>query len=410
MDKIINSDNLKIIKHDEILFADKFLLESKDDNAKKKLMQTWIHDLLYCKINIPFKENELDFVFFRSFIRDDYRLFFSDVFSCVKHGNNIIIEDYKIKSSEINAEASRFLISMKKFYYSFSANTPYDRACMYVRLCYYYLVFSHVAKLKFKNIVFFSDMQPVENLIAQYARMSGKTTMTLQHGLYVDYGDYETVNAINYLHQPSEYFLSWGEDTKATIQKYHPETKIVICGKPRITLPTEVKIEGENQVKGKYLTAVLDQRIFDEQNISMLKVASDYAKIAGYNLNVRFHPSNDKKIYNALDIDFIEDQSIKDSEFVVGHTSSLIYEALNLGIPSYKYESTIPSLQLPHELVFSSVEQLQKCLAENHDFKKIGKKYISFSGDESKVKYTNFFDTIYKNSCEKMFSPISLEI
>lgn len=408
MSNSIVENNFKNIDLDEILYADKFYLENNDVNFKRKLLKPWLRDLLFCKIDIPEINNDLDFVFFRSMNRDDYKLFFDDIFMCSSCGNNIKIEEYKKKSARINLDASRILANMKHFYYSFSASTPIDRACMYIRLCYYYLVFSHVAKLKFRNIVFFSDMQPVENLIAQYARMSGKTTITLQHGLYVDYGDYKTVNAINYLHQPSEYFLSWGEDTKATIRKYHPDTKIAICGKPRITLPTEANTERKNPVAGKYFTAVLDQRIFDEQNIAMLKIASDYAKKTGIKLNIRYHPTNDRKIYDALGIDYVEGFSIKDSEFVVGHTSSLIYETLNLGIPSYKYESLIPCLPLPRDLVFNSVAQLQKCLAGKQDFRHIGSRYLSCSGTESLEKYTAFFDTIYKESCNKTCVAISL--
>lgn len=395
MNGLINCDNFKKIKHDEVLYADRFFLESKTEEEKKNILQSWLKDLLYCKIAIQEIDKCLDFVFFRSLSRDDYKLFFKDVFSCVASGNNIIVEEYKIKSNKINSEASRMLINMKKFYYAFSANTPLDRACIYIKLCYYYLVLSYISKLKFKSIVFFSDMQPIENLIAQYSRMFGKTTITLQHGLYVDYGDYKTVNVINYLHQPSEYFLSWGEDTKETILKYHPETKIIICGKPRITLPTEINVDEENQNYNIYFTAVLDQKIFDEQNISMLRLVSEYAKKSGMTLNVKYHPSNDRNIYNALGIDFTDNLSIKDSKFVVGHTSSLIYEALNLGIPSYKYESVIPCLQLPGELVFDSLDKLQKCLTSEHDFRFIGSKYISYSGNDSLDKYTVFFDNIF---------------
>ena len=51
---------------------------------------------------------------------------------------------------------------------------------------------------KFKQmVVVFADMR-IDNAIAQSFKRRGIQTATLQHGLYVDYGNAETINRVNY--------------------------------------------------------------------------------------------------------------------------------------------------------------------------------------------------------------------
>lgn len=395
--KVIHSENdlnleiLKQIDFNKVLYADQYHLSQLNVEQKNKERGVWLDNLLHRRLNMPLKL-DTDYVFLRTMRRDDYKTLFHEILSCVEPNNRTAVEDVLGLQSEINPLASKNLLDFRWLYHAFDAETAFDRSCLFIRLCDYLLVLQNTLNWDFKNLICFSDMQPIENLVVQYYRLLHKKTVTLQHGLYVDYKDYDSVNSINYLHHVSEYFLSWGEETKALISRYHPHSKIIICGKPIATLSEKTKPSGK-RVK-KYCSVVLDQRIFDQENFEMIEIVSNYAKQHDLDVNLKYHPQNNRHKYRSSGYEFHEDLELEQSEFVIGHTSSLIYELMGRNVRVFKYKSDKPCLQTPEDIMFSSAKDLQRKLEAFIDYKKYFQAFISYSGQESLDKYKKYFAEI----------------
>lgn len=377
------------VDFDQVLYADRYELRNRAVLGKWRNLLSAIRCLFFTSYRFPAPKS-IDYVFFRSLVRDDYKVLFRKISSTVDDSKKAVIDDYIKEHNRIAPKGIAFLFLKLPSLFKFKADSTFERIYLYLRLCFYYRQISALSKFDFKVLVLFSDMQPVENLAAQHFQQRGKTTVTLQHGLYADYKDFLTINTINYLHQPSEYFLSWGRDTADLIKKYHPHRKTVICGKPisHHTVSPQ-RLAGEK----RYITVVLDQNIFQSYNIAMLKILSEYSKNNSLQLNVRYHPYNQKRVYEGLKLNFRADLPLEGSAFVVGHTSSMLHEVMLLDIPVLKFASDVPCVNIPDALVFSSLQEVDYAIQESFrlDFKALSKKYISCSSEESLQQYSHFF-------------------
>lgn len=381
---------------DQVIYADRHELENRLRTGKKYSLLYAARSLFFTKLRFPGKR-KADFLFFRSLVRDDYKILFGAISGTVDESSKIIVEDYLKCSRGMSLLAIVLFIAKFKECFKFKANGTYERLYLYMRLCFYFRVLQATKMYEFKHLVLFADMQPVENLLSQYYNNANKTTVTLQHGMYVEYENYSTVNSINYKHQPSQYFLSWGDETKQLILKYHPTRTVFVCGKPVIHgLHAEKTRRCDSK---KYFTIILDQNIFEEQNMQLLNVCNAFSHERNVLINVRFHPYNHrpKYRYKTKHMKFSEDLDLFSSEFVVGHTSSLLYELLAIGVPTYKFVTDIPCVSFPVDLSFSTEFELKKIVDRTYDFHEIGKYYISCNSDESLFKYKKFFDFILEN-------------
>ncbi|RGP38592.1 hypothetical protein D1012_00190 [Pseudotabrizicola alkalilacus] len=216
----------------------------------------------------------------------------------------------------------------------------------------------------------------------------GVPTVTLQHGLYVDYGDYDTVNKINYMHQPSEYFLSWGPETSELIGRYHPETRIVECGKPLIF---NASPPAGTAASAPYVSLFLDQKPFQAQNIEMIEIVLAYAQLKGMEVKVRFHPSLPKAEILKRYPGMTEQLHFTDAALIVGHTSSLLYEALALGCRVMRFATDIPAIPLPDNSQFSTLHELEQKLTLAQD-KDLWRRYFTALGEDALQNYRTFFD------------------
>jgi hypothetical protein len=237
-------------------------------------------------------------------------------------------------------------------------------------------------------------MQPIDNILVQHANKNGIASTTLQHGLYVDYLECKNINMTNYKNTCSDYFLSWGEDTRRLINKYHPETKVVVCGKPI-----------QDQRKGKresgFFTVVFDQNIFHEFNIKLLSIAYEVAGINGLKVNLKLHPYNKIQWYGVRKEITTLNQNIMDSRFVIGHTTSILFELMRLGLPVFKLKSQIPANRIDPALVFSDCRELLikiKKYSGKFGFREYGKYYLKFLGAGSLKKYEIFFRKLENGS------------
>jgi hypothetical protein len=332
-----------------------------------------------------------DFLFVKSLNRSDYDLFFDDVMACVPEGASYISKDVSVgQQSSINFKALKLFIELRPFYKLIKASNELERACLYIRLCQYYYIYTCLLPIQYRVLVCFADMQPVENLIAQISRSNCLVTVTLQHGMYVDYGELNTVNRVNYEHQPSEYFLAWGGVTADLVRRYHPGNFVLTVGKPNIYA---------NYTQGKclegldYITVIMDQHWYDKENVDMLNLLGEYCATNGLMINVKFHPTNKHVIYEKLGVPYRTDLDMSGSLFVVGHTSSLAYELLVMGHKTYFYRTSAPRLPTDERIVFSDVKQLKSVLSKDYP-KDVAGYYIQYFGGDSRERYRLFFASL----------------
>lgn len=379
---------------EDILFADSFHLVGKSAEEKRSILKNWHKDFISSFFRFPNLKND-QVLFIRSLVRDDYEMMFSLVRDQVS-GPVVCIEDfaYRFQDARLNIEASRFMVQ-NRYLYKIAGRLPnvdsLDQACLYIRLCKYKFILDYFcASPKPSAAIFFADMQPIEHLLSRHFRYQGVTTVTLQHGLYVDYANYDTVNKINYLHQPSEYFLSWGPSTSELIRWYHPDTKIVECGKPLIFSADPPF--GAKSTR-PYIAILLDQKPFHSQNEEMIEIVQVYALRRGWDVRVRFHPSLPKAAILAKYPFLTEQLHFSDAQMVVGHTSTMIYEALALGCHVMRFATEIPAISLPRESEFRTLDEMEARAALPTP-RELSKRYFSAVGGRALDNYRTFFDKI----------------
>ncbi|UWQ86103.1 glycosyltransferase family 2 protein [Leisingera caerulea] len=378
----------------DILYADLHSLRNKTDEAKQELRSAWLRDFLYSSYHLP-EQRETDTVFFRSLVRDDYKKLFHTVIEASGVRDRVVVEDYQDRTepARLNAAASRYMLEHADLFNVLDIPDPLDRACCFVRACKYGFILDHFRKMTFKTLVCFADMQPVEHLLARYFRAQGRTTVTLQHGLYVDYSGMDTVNVINYKHQPSEYFLAWGQHTAGLIKAHNPGANTVICGKPDLArLSAPGTYAGSEKAE---ILVVMDQEIFQKKNVEMLRLVYGYAAQHGKDVRVRFHPQNNRAFYRKSFPGITEKHDITGASVVAGHTSSLLFEASAIGLPVVQFASDTPTIPLPDERRFTDAQSLDAAMqaARLPERAGDGQPIIEAIAYDSREKYRQFFET-----------------
>lgn len=328
-----------------------------------------------------------EYLCFRSLDRADYQELFESVVGTIQ-SSKIVVQNFRRRrkvpafKALLNLLVNLYLLPKLRVW-------PWrTRLYLYCRVAWYSVVLQKVAKLKFEKLLVFADMQPLDNLLIQY--FPDKCSITLQHGLYVDYGNSDTINVANYRNQIANYFLAWGQDTATLIAKYHPRTRVSICGKPNLGQHPEHAIRSTEE----YFSVVFDQNLFQQYNFRLLETAYEFSKQTGLKFHLRFHPWNNPRTYSVDEKFLVENRSLSGSRFVIGHTTSLIYELLRIGVPAFKLRSPEYALSTPSHFQFGCVTELQALSMRNFSAEEcvqIGKSYISAYGEESLENYREFF-------------------
>ncbi len=206
--------------------------------------------------------------------RNDYDVLFDTIYNSCHSISKCKYEFSLKKTLFFNIGVLFKLIKNIKIFTSLDKGSFIGRVYLYVTSVYCLNVLEKIVKCyKFKYLVTFADMQPVDNILVQYSKNKAITTITLQHGLYIDYSFFRNVNMVNYMNVTSDYFLSWGRDTKALINKYSPGSRVVICGKP---IP-----DIDNLETADYFTVIFDQNLFHEFNKKLRRLRMKYLKSWG---------------------------------------------------------------------------------------------------------------------------------
>ena len=230
-----------------------------------------------------------------------------------------------------------------------------------------------------------ADMRPIENYLIQYFKSKNKKTVTLQHGLYIDYSKSKNINEVNYKNVVSEFFLSWGNETKELINKYHPHCNVVLCGNP--TIKTN-RLEKNK----KFFGIVFDQELLKHYNKEILQIGQQLAKDLNMKIILRLHPRNNINDY-IIDKNLIVDENIEEAMFVIGHTTTMLYTLMKSGMPVFKYKTQIPSNNIEDRFLFSTGKEIRKKILDikstNYMIK--GNYYLEYINDDSLLSYKTFY-------------------
>jgi hypothetical protein len=378
---------------DKILEIERYLFAQK---KHRLLTKFFLRKLLYVFLKRPVfgpLKTKTDFLFLKVMQRDDYQKLFDDI--CAQCHSDKVVADIGYEKS--NFPSLRKLIYLVRhrevIAMLWRANGRKEFLFCMPSILEYLEVFDTLKRLSFRHLVVFADMQPIESLMVQAANHTGTiNTVTLQHGLYIDYGEYDNINCTNYKNQVSRHFLAWGEATQNLIERWHEEVQVTICGKP-IQAP-EVDCSD-----GDYFTVLFDQNMMYRYNKEMLDICYAVRNETGLKLNIRFHPRNNPKRYIDETTDIYINQEIAGSRFIIAHTTSLIHELMRTGTIVYKYQSDIPSHDVPVQYTFATADGLLALLKDHqHDARQecmeYGKQYIRYIGDASLMKYRHFFERL----------------
>jgi hypothetical protein len=344
--------------------------------------------LLFKKYKLSVKKNKkkVDFLFFKSLHRSDYDLLFQHIKGqCYK--DNTIVESHISYGLDWG-----FVFEIKeniKYFYKINANSMIERLYLFFSFMFYTKIIKYLKKYEFKYLVVFADMQPVDNLVSQYFHILQKKTITLQHGLFVDYSGHYNISSVSYKNVVSDYFLSWGEENKKLISRYNPLCKVLVCGNPIIE-PHKMA----DEVDEIFFTVFFDWDVFKKENNAILKIAYQVSNELNIKFHLRLHPSNDKSNYNIDNSYLVEDVDYMSSYFMLGHTSSMVHICQRLGFPVFKYDTNVPSSPIHKKFLFKRSEDILIKVKNLHKYKDKYKNNIGPIGIDSLECYRVFFNNI----------------
>ena len=336
------------------------------------------------------------FVFFKSINRSDYDSFFSQVHGACSHSKTLVNLQFR---PGVDFRATRLLLthldSLKEFHRatsSFVAATYF-----YSKLIDCIRCIEQMKTNQFAHLIVFADMQQWDSALVQYFRKRGATTATLQHGLYINtsgQGGFENINRINYENATAQYFLAWGQGTKALLKEF-THTRVEVVGKPLSQSALEA---GCRYANGRFIGVVCDSTIFKDFNRKLLAIAYEVAERLGLKVQVRFHPDDRAESYDLRKHMLLQDASIVDAELVLGHVSTFIYELMRLGVRVFKLRSAVPSHRINEWLLIDNSEDVIERIYAPFEFHKEGEYFIKYVGKESIARYAEFFNQL--ESCD----------
>ncbi len=351
------------------------------------MIRSYLLDLFARVPEIPKDDvaSPVDYLFLKSLPRADYDDLFFKIIDTTEGRSSCVYNDLTYRKSINTAGVILFVKHAGILLYLIRKIGSHAAVFFYIKMIGYLQIAKMMEVHRPKVVVVFADMQPLDNAIAQHFKNLGSKTITLQHGLYVDYGNTHTVNVVNYENTVAEYFLAWGKNTSDLILQHHPNSKVIICGKP--TLLGVVNPSRDSLI----FMVLFDQKMYASHNQQLLDIACEIASRHNWTISLRLHPTTSLKDYTHTKQVRIDTAAVKleNLRFVVGHTTSMMYELLRRGMPVFQLKSDIPCHPLPEALRFEQASDLMTRLEQNSDYSAIGKHFVELTGKESLLKYKN---------------------
>ena len=330
---------------------------------------------------------DTDILFFRTLHRPDYDNLFAAIVGACHKRKQIVELRYRWKAGVLG------LWRGVRCYRSLRSLLQWDLpGSLYVYLQYVRCleILDRITGYRAVRLVLFADMQPIENMVSQIFSRRGCETVTLQHALFVDYGDVASIRSLNYRNIVSHWFLAWGEETRQLVERYHKNAvRVAICGKPILAVDRR---DAAVNVNERFFSLVLDYDDLAEYNATLLLIGNEISQRLGLPAHIRFHPWGDANRYTIPPGMQQSRGSIECSEFVIGHTSSLLFDLMRIGLPVFHLASPVPRIPIADVVVFHTADDLAEKLGHHFDFPTIATSAIACTGEESLRRYMEFFD------------------
>ncbi|WP_299004348.1 hypothetical protein [uncultured Caulobacter sp.] len=222
-----------------------------------------------------------------------------------------------------------------------------DRLCAALLIAKYRSYQSTLASLLLqrRRLVTFCDAFPLDNLIAQMAKVQGVHTVTAQHGQYrlLDKTNM-SADAEAYANFVSDCMLCWGEATRAEFSRVGIErSRFCVTGWIR-------KWDGLSSVPRpmagqKLFGVMLNGANGMSANLALLEAAKEVSRSVGLRYLVRAHPHTKLDSLRPLIDENCEDivhmgihEYLSMVSFSLGHMSGAIVEVLEVLHPTYLFD------------------------------------------------------------------------
>ena len=150
---------------------------------------------------------------------------------------------------------------------------------------------------KYSFLVTYYDAAFDQNIVCQYFKYHGKTTMTMQHGMMRPNNNpnFSLMEEIPFRYSLSDYFIVWSRMSRDfALESKYMKNKVVALGIPRY-----IKYKHKSMIKTNFrffFGVVLSG--YDSENIEMLTIANRFAKENGVRYLIRHSPYTRKNIYD----------------------------------------------------------------------------------------------------------------
>lgn len=261
----------------------------------------------------------------------------------------------------------------------------------------------------FRALVVYFDARYTDAALVELFRMNHKKTATLQHGYFTAHSDkaisvYET--GLELRCSNADYLLAWNEATRKEAQKQGiGAEKVHVLGIPRY-INSDVSHEEFNfdLAKGAF-GVILGIKDNERENIAMIVLANEIAKIYNYRYYLKYHPvfKGDEylryvdKTYYIANIDKsvgLQEYSKKMDFFLVGN-STVMLELLYLKKRAFHYSDisrTDKYSEMP-EISFSNIKDFTKTFkASKEVFEIVRERYCG--PENPKEQYRSFFEEV----------------
>lgn len=257
--------------------------------------------------------------------------------------------------------------------------------------------------LKKKQYIYglvYSDSNPYENMLVQLMKLKGIHTATLQHGIFDKNGYWK---GIEFRASVADDWLAWNLYTKdLAIECGVSKNRIKILGIPRYINP--IKIEKKNDTG--VFSVVLGEKVLDEENKKLIKIANLLAKKEKLNYFLRYHPTCKGNEYNAIiNSQFVIQvpdqqegiiQMCEGSDFcLLVSGTSIFIDLIYLGQPFFQYCEECKKMQYKwRENFFESYEELVKQIEKEKNLRndKMFEYYCTTT--DVKSAYNKYFNSI----------------
>lgn len=246
----------------------------------------------------------------------------------------------------------------------------------------------------YQNVIVCYDANFIDNVPAQFFKVKGGKSITLQHGVMCASKNVPYYG-IWFRCFISDYFLAWNNLTREeAVKDGIPVNKVVVCGIAKCINTSKI-VSPKNRIIGLLLDG------YDFINVGIIKVANDFCRKYGYKYVLRYHPNYKGNEYDNI---ILSDYYVGNNretlyeyarkvEFTLQGNSTALMELLYMGHPTYVF-STDNEVEIYPEFIRVShnVKELEDLIKSESYLNDISDRLVSVK--DIKKEYTSFFESL----------------